>query len=522
MNERKHLKLFTLIYNHKKNILIPFSILLFFTLGSLKNLEESDIESPRDPFVSLKVRFSSDINPQERRDHFLALEKYLENEQKKHSFKFILSEFNPMFLNGSFSIFPFQGTDDLELDRLQNFVDKVTREYETPPGMVLGDVFNFSIDPRPKFNLKFIAPDSKALDELVFELKESLGQLDFIDQIKTDAEETDSHSAFFKLHHDKLIKNKISSSRISSLISLGDRHYGEIPFKLENRETMLKVMTIKDFEHWSFNLWNQQKIEINDKQFLSLADLGQWDIKPQLNSLRRENGSIFGRLHFYLAEGDLGRKDEIQKKLINFLSQYKFQDGQGVAKDTSLINIEKARRNSVFIISLSIFLIFILLASMFESIRIPLSIMISVPIAVIFGLLGLKFFNLPVDPMARLGLIILTGIAVNNSIILVDVFNEFRAKGFTRSEAIIKGCSQRFISVLMSTACNVAGVLPVALGQGKIMGIPYSSMGIVIITGLIGSTIVTLILLPAFYEFFEDFGQRQGTAEVSGARSWPM
>ena len=514
--------LFSFLYSKRVLLLVPIFLGLIISITPIKNLQESDIESPRDPFVSLKVKFSSDISPLERKEHFLKLEKMIARDQKNIPFKLILAEFNPLYLNGSFSIFPFEGNNDLELDRLQAYVDKMTTEYDTPPGMVLGDVFNFTIDPRPKFNLKFIAPDAKALEVLMTDLKENVDLKGLVDQIKNDAEESDSHGAFFNVSQEKLIRNKLSVTKISSSFSTGDKVYGEIPATISQRETILKVMTSKEFDHWTLDLWGQYMVPVDEKVSVQLSNLGEWLIRPQLNSIRRENGTTSGRLHFYLPEGQSLRKDQVREKIMSFLSRYDFREGQGLAKDSSALNIEKARKNSLFIIGLSVFLIFILLASMFESIRIPLAIMTSVPMAVIFGLLGLSFFNLPLDPMARLGLIILTGIAVNNSIVLVDVFNEWRARGFKRSEAIIKGCSQRFISILMSTACNVAGVLPVALGQGKIMGIPYASMGIVIMTGLIGSTIVTLIMLPAIYEFLEDFGQRQGTAEVSGAKSYPM
>jgi HAE1 family hydrophobic/amphiphilic exporter-1 len=514
--------LFSFLYSKRVLLLMPIFLGLIISITPIKNLQESDIESPRDPFVSLKVKFSSDISPLERKEHFLNLEKMIARDQTNIPFKLILAEFNPLYLNGSFSIFPFEGNNDLELDRLQAYIDKMTAEYETPPGMVLGDVFNFSIDPRPKFNLKFIAPDAKALEVLMTDLKENVDLKGLVDQIKNDAEESDSHGAFFNVSQEKLIRNKLSVTKISSSFSTGDKVYGEIPAFISQRETILKVMTPKEFDHWTLDLWGQYMVPVDEKVSVQLSNLGEWLIRPQLNSIRRENGTTSGRLHFYLPEGQSLLKDKVREKIMSSLSRYDFREGQGLAKDSSALNIEKARKNSLFIIGLSVFLIFILLAAMFESIRIPLAIMTSVPMAVIFGLLGLSFFNLPLDPMARLGLIILTGIAVNNSIVLVDVFNEWRARGFKRSEAIIKGCSQRFISILMSTACNVAGVLPVALGQGKIMGIPYASMGIVIMTGLIGSTIVTLIMLPAIYEFLEDFGQRQGTAEVSGAKSYPM
>jgi multidrug efflux pump subunit AcrB len=133
--------LFTFLYKKRNFLLLPIFFGLLASINPLKNLEESDIESPRDPFVSLKVKFSADISPMDRKEYFLKLEALIASEQKKIPFKLILAEFNPIYLNGSFTIFPYQGNNDKELDRLQEYVDKLVLEYETPPGMVLGDVF---------------------------------------------------------------------------------------------------------------------------------------------------------------------------------------------------------------------------------------------------------------------------------------------------------------------------------------------------------------------------------------------
>ncbi len=110
--------------------------------------------------------------------------------------------------------------------------------------------------------------------------------------------------------------------------------------------------------------------------------------------------------------------------------------------------------------------------------------------------------------MARLALVILVGSAVNSAIILVDLINSLRAQGYRREDAVVYGCARRFKAVLMSVSIQIISVLPVALGKAKIMGIPYSSLGICIVSGMLFSTAVVLVILPMTYEALDEIEER--------------
>lgn len=85
---------------------------------------------------------------------------------------------------------------------------------------------------------------------------------------------------------------------------------------------------------------------------------------------------------------------------------------------------------------------------------------------------------------------------------MVDVIEDFRKKGFSTINSIINGILKRFKSVWLTTTTTVLGVVPVAFGESKLMGIPYASLGVVILYGMLISTIINLILLPLLYLFF--------------------
>lgn len=166
--------------------------------------------------------------------------------------------------------------------------------------------------------------------------------------------------------------------------------------------------------------------------------------------------------------------------------------------------------DSVFLaLGLAIFLVYIVMASQFESVIQPLIILASLPLAFVGVVLVLDITNTPVSVIVLLGCIMLAGIVVNNAIIMVDQINRLQAEGMRGSEAIIHGAHSRLRPVLMTTMTTVLGLLPLTgwLDSVPILGGDGSGlelrapMAITVIAGLIASTALTLIVIPVIYSF---------------------
>jgi multidrug efflux pump len=137
------------------------------------------------------------------------------------------------------------------------------------------------------------------------------------------------------------------------------------------------------------------------------------------------------------------------------------------------------------------------------------------------ALFSLWYFNETLNIFSQIGMIMLIGLVTKNGILIIEFTNQLRDKGLTTTKALVAASTARLRPILMTSLATMLGALPIAMALGA-GSESRMGMGIVIIGGLIGSTIVTLIMLPAIYEFLEDFGHRQGTADVSGAKSYPM
>jgi HAE1 family hydrophobic/amphiphilic exporter-1 len=156
-------------------------------------------------------------------------------------------------------------------------------------------------------------------------------------------------------------------------------------------------------------------------------------------------------------------------------------------------------------ILLAIFMVYLVMASQFESLLHPFVILFSVPFALIGLLATLYLTGTTVSIVVLIGAILLAGIVVNNAIILVDYTNQLRREGASKLEALRKAGEVRLRPILMTTATTVLGLLPMALGLGEGSEL-RSPMALTVIGGLITSTALTLLIIPAVYSLLDRRG----------------
>ncbi len=164
-------------------------------------------------------------------------------------------------------------------------------------------------------------------------------------------------------------------------------------------------------------------------------------------------------------------------------------------------------------ILLAIILIFLILASQFESISQPFAIMLSLPLSLIGVLVALLITGDTFNMMSMIGVILLFGLVVKNAILLIDNANERRRDGTERFRALVEAGQVRLRPILMTTLAMIAGMLPSALALGEGGGF-RAPMSRAVIGGLITSTVLTLLVVPVAYTYFDDFatwvGQKLG------------
>jgi HAE1 family hydrophobic/amphiphilic exporter-1 len=155
-----------------------------------------------------------------------------------------------------------------------------------------------------------------------------------------------------------------------------------------------------------------------------------------------------------------------------------------------------------FALLLAVFLVYLVMASQFESFLHPFVIMFTIPLALIGAVFALFVTGSTISVVVLIGAILLAGIVVNNAIVLIDLINQLRAKGMAKLEAIVEGGRLRLRPILMTTLTTTLGLLPLAVGFGEGAEI-RSPMAITVIGGLTVSTVLTLIVIPVVYSLVD-------------------
>jgi multidrug efflux pump subunit AcrB len=148
---------------------------------------------------------------------------------------------------------------------------------------------------------------------------------------------------------------------------------------------------------------------------------------------------------------------------------------------------------------LALFLVFVVMAIQYESLRNPFIILFGVPFAVIGVAIGIELTELPLSMPVWLGMIMLAGIVVNNAIVLVEYIEIMRERGRAVREAILDAARLRLRPIMMTTMTTVAGMTPLALGLGEGSEM-LKPLAVTIVAGLSFSMLVSLVLVPIFYE----------------------
>lgn len=190
--------------------------------------------------------------------------------------------------------------------------------------------------------------------------------------------------------------------------------------------------------------------------------------------------------------------DQIVNKLEGELSSLHLPPDYGI----SIIGEELKRKESIknlgFALLLSVVLVYMVLASQFESLIHPFTILLTIPLAGVGAVLTFFMLGQPLNIMAYIGIIMLTGIAVNDSIILVDAINQFKRQGWSVKEAVAAAGQQRIRPIIMTSLTTILALLPLTFGFGESASL-RSPMALAVIGGLFSSTLLTLAIIPCVY-----------------------
>ena len=305
------------------------------------------------------------------------------------------------------------------------------------------------------------------------------------------------------IDRDKIASYGISPAVIAQTVSyymLGGDKANTATLKTDSEEIDVLVRLPKEKRN-DINTLSSLNIKVGDNKFVKLSDVATLQYAEGTSEIRKKNGiytvTISGN------DGGVGL-GKIQSKIIEEFNNLEPPSTISYSWGGQSENMQKTMSQLSFALSISIFLIYALLAAQFESFILPFIIIGSIPLALIGVIWGLVVLRQPIDIMVMIGVILLAGVVVNNAIVLIDFIKTMRTRGYDKEYAIIYSCETRLRPILMTTMTTVFGMIPMALGLGEGSEF-YRGMAITVIFGLAFSTILTLVLMPILYSVVDSF-----------------
>ncbi len=238
-------------------------------------------------------------------------------------------------------------------------------------------------------------------------------------------------------------------------------------------------------------------------QFIPLSEVADFEQKPGPNQISRENGKRRIVVTANVRGRDLGGfVAEAQKKIADGV---KTPPGYWLAWGGQFEQLQSATKRLQIVVPVALLLIFILLFTAFDSVKDSLLIFTGVPLALTGGIVALWLRDIALSISAGVGFIALSGVAVLNGIVMVSFINQLRKAGKPVDTAVREGALTRLRPVLMTALVAALGFVPMALAHGRGAEV-QKPLATVVIGGIISSTILTLLVLPALYRIFHRHG----------------
>ncbi len=338
--------------------------------------------------------------------------------------------------------------------------------------------------------VKIIGPELSDLEEISLQVKAQLENQDGLINIQT-AFDNIPEEAKINFNPDYLAYYGVTNQQVAQIARTLTTGFTTGTVKLEKEEYDLDIFlnepTTKDISELS------ELPILTPKGEVPLSYLGEITIEKAINNIPHIDEERSVRVRAFTEQGvllaDILPKVEAEVKSIN--AQYNDYTITIGGEDA---DIQESFRDLFNSMSIAIILILIILVMVFRSFRQTAIILSSIPLAIIGVFPGLALLGLPLSFPAFLGLVMLSGVVVNDAIVLIDQINNLRKNGMATKEAVIKGASSRLVPVLLTTITTILGLIQISL-QDEF----WRGLGFAVMFGLATATFLTLLIIPIGY-----------------------
>lgn len=472
-------------------LLLFFSIIIpasFINIDMFPDVEERELQ--------LRYNMNASYTLDRVKQAVDKVEKYLYENKDQFEIESVYTYYQPEYANSTIIL--------VDEDEAQKSVQQIKKEIEENlPIITIGEpAFEFKSRTGQEAVRVYVQGESmEVLEELAEEVEWRMNQIEGFSDVKSEAE-TGRDEIRLRIDHNRARNFGLTAQEIAGVVSGSIR--GQNIRKIRGPESEVDViLALQGADRQSLDDLKELPIALGNDQSVSLVSLASFEERKGPGQITRTDRKTSMGIAINL---DGITMDEARPKVTEVMNQIAFPAGYSWSYGRSFNNDAEASNVMLFNITIAFFLIYLVMAALFESLMYPTSILA----CILYGIVGIFWFFMitgtTFDLMAMIGILILMGIVVNNGIVLIDHILHLRSQGLSRREAVIQGGKDRMRPILMTAGTTILGLIPLSIGNTQIGGDgpPYFPMARAIVGGLAFSTIVTLVVLPSIYIILDD------------------
>ncbi len=379
----------------------------------------------------------------------------------------------------------------------QRAMEKLRTDLDSMPGVEARFTRPELFDLATPLEVEIIGHDLDRLREASATLSTRLERSDRFVDVKSSVEQGHPEIQII-FDHDRAAALGLTTRQIADQVVRKVR--GEVATRYSFRDRRIDVL-VRAAEDQRASVADVSNLIVNpqSERPLPLSAVAEVIATEGPGEIRRVNQQRVAVISANIAYGDLG---SAVSEIEGLLAEGPLAAGVGVRITGQSEELDASVNSFLFALALAIFLVYLVMASQFESLLHPFVILFTIPLALVGVVLALKITGLPLSVIAFIGLIMLAGIVVNNGIVLIDRINQLRVAGQGRRLAIIEAASGRFRPIVMTTLTTLIAFLPMAIGSGEGAEM-RQPLAVTVIGGLSLSAILTLVVIPVMYDLLD-------------------
>lgn len=352
------------------------------------------------------------------------------------------------------------------------------------------------------FSLQISGDSTSRLNEIAVEVVRILSSIDDLEDVRSDGQ-SGEREIQVTVDRVRAAAVGLTATEIAESISTAMRGRNLREFRGDSGEIAIRL-AFRDSDKQTIEQLSELALFTEDGRRITLGSVANFRVGFSAATIRRTNRQTAVILSANIAED--ASLDSVRPLVEELMDQFQLPPGYKWKFGRGFDRQDETQQMMATNILLGIACIFLVMAALFESLLFPFAIILG---SIVFSVFGVFLFFAATGTtfsfMASIGIMILIGVVVNNGIVLVDHINNLRNAGVARNKAIVEAGRDRLRPILMTVATTIVGLAPLAVGTTQVGGDgpPYFPMARAIIGGLAFSTIVSLLVVPALYAYFD-------------------